>query len=206
MNKYDIQINKTSRNTVLFMIHIGMTRGTVAHLVNVLTQIARDLDDKLDRWSKVELDLFTRKVAALTQELPPLPNFSRFHPTFRPTLDSQTPEGDMRRAFFLAYDETQCEYLKLDDGSLLAEVDKREVVSAAFITPYPPGFPVLAPGQVISREIVAYLMALDVKEIHGYEPAFGLRVFTASAVNAEENRLNGQPKHSPMRKREGASR
>ncbi len=142
MDKYDIQINKTSRNTVLFMIHIGMTRGTIAHLVNVLTQIARDLDDKLDRWSKVELDLFQQQVKALTEDLPPLPNFSRFHPTFRPSPDSTTPEGDMRRAFFLAYDETQCEYLKLDDGSLLAEVEsEREVVSAAFITPYPPGFP-----------------------------------------------------------------
>ncbi len=58
----------------------------------------------------------------------------------------------MRRAFFLAYDETQCEYLKLDDGSLLAEVESgREVVSAAFITPYPPGFPVLVPAKS-SRE------------------------------------------------------
>jgi arginine decarboxylase len=174
------------------MIHIGMSRGTIAHLVNVLTQIARDLDDKLDRWSRVELDLFEKQVRAFTEELPPLPNFSCFHPTFRPTPDSTTPEGDMRRAFFLAYDETQCEYLKLDDGSLLAAVDsKREVVSAAFITPYPPGFPVLAPGQVITREIVEFLLALDVKEIHGYEPAFGLRVFTPAAVAAEEGRLNG---------------
>ena len=39
MDKYDIQINKTSRNTVLFMIHIGMTRGTIAHLVNVLRKL-----------------------------------------------------------------------------------------------------------------------------------------------------------------------
>ncbi len=193
MDKYDIQINKTSRNTVLFMIHIGMTRGTVAHLVNVLTQIARDLDDKRDRWSKVELQLFAQQVKALIEDLPPLPNFSCFHPTFRPTADSQTPEGDMRRAFFLAYDETQCEYLKLDDGSLAAAVQSgRQVVSAAFITPYPPGFPVLAPGQVITLEIVQYLTALDVKEIHGYEPAFGLRVFTPSAVSAEESRINGR--------------
>ncbi len=194
MDKYDIQINKTSRNTVLFMIHIGMTRGTVAHLVNVLTQIARDLDDKLDRWSDVESALFRQQVRALTEELPPLPNFSCFHPTFRPTPDSTTPEGDMRRAFFLSYDESQCEYLKLDDGSLTAAVESpREIVSAAFITPYPPGFPVLVPGQVITSEIVRYLLALDVKEIHGYEPAFGLRVFTATAVAAEERRVNGHP-------------
>lgn len=205
MDEYDIQINKTSRNTVLFMIHIGMTRGTIAHLVNVLTQIARDLNDKLDRWSDVEMNLFQSKVKAMTEELPPLPNFSRFHPTFRPTLDSTTPEGDMRRAFFLAYDETQCEYLKLDDGSLLKEVEsKRDVVSAAFITPYPPGFPVLVPGQIITREIVGYLMALDVKEIHGYEMAFGLRVFTTTAVAAEEGRINGRSKLT-AKKKQGAA-
>ncbi len=97
MDKYDIQINKTSRNTVLFMIHIGMTRGTIAHLVNVLTQIARDLNDKLDRWSEVETDLFRQQVSALTDDLPPLPNFSRFHPAFLASPDSTTPEGDLRR-------------------------------------------------------------------------------------------------------------
>lgn len=206
MNKYDIQINKTSRNTVLFMIHIGMTRGTIAHLVNVLTQIARDLDDKLDRWSKVELNLFREQVAKLTEDLPPLPNFSSFHRAFRPTLDSTTPEGDMRRAFFLAYDEGNCEYLKLDDGSLLTEVDSgREVVSAAFITPYPPGFPVLAPGQVITREIVEYLLALDVKEIHGYEPSFGLRVFTVKVLAAEEAQIRTYPQGLLTKDKEGAS-
>jgi arginine decarboxylase len=30
MDKYDIQINKTSRNTVLFMPNIGTTRGDIA--------------------------------------------------------------------------------------------------------------------------------------------------------------------------------
>lgn len=205
MDKYDIQINKTSRNTVLFMIHIGMTRGTIAHLVNVLTQIARDLEDKLDRWSKVELALFQRQIKSYTEDLPPLPNFSRFHAAFRPAPDSTTPEGDLRRAFFLAYDETQCEHLRLDDGSLLAAVESdREIVSAAFITPYPPGFPVLAPGQVVTREIVEYLLALDVKEIHGYETAYGLRIFTAKAVGAEENRRGGSlAKH--LKKQEGVT-
>jgi arginine decarboxylase len=192
MDKYDIQINKTSRNTVLFMIHIGMTRGTIAHLVNELTQIALDLDDKLDRWSDVERAQFDRKVHTLTEDLPPLPNFSRFHAIFRPTPASTTLEGDMRRAFFFAYEESRCEYLLLDDDVLLATVRSgREVVSAGFVTPYPPGFPVLVPGQVVTTQIVEYLMALDVKEIHGYEPAFGLRVFTEVAVAEEAARVAG---------------
>ncbi|HQX49028.1 MAG TPA: hypothetical protein PLR25_03940 [Planctomycetaceae bacterium] len=111
MNRFDIQINKTSRNTVLFMIHIGMSRGTIAHLVNVLTEIARDLDDKRDRWSKVELKAYDAQVRSLTQELPPLPNFSRFHPAFLTSPDSTTPEGDLRRAFYRAYDDKACDFI-----------------------------------------------------------------------------------------------
>jgi arginine decarboxylase len=208
MDRYDIQINKTSRNTVLFMIHIGMTRGTIAHLVNVLTGIARDMDDKLDRWSGVELAAHEQRVRSLTEELPPLPNFSRFHPAFLTSPDSTTPEGDLRRAFFDAYEDTACEYIKLEDGSLLKAIESNvEIVSAAFITPYPPGFPVLVPGQVITREIVQYLMALDVKEIHGYEPAFGLRVFTADVIARNSAGSNGQKRLTAEtdRKQEAAS-
>jgi len=38
------------------------------------------------------------------------------------------------------------------------------------------------PGQVISREILAFMRALDVSEIHGYRAELGLRVFTEEAL------------------------
>ena len=60
----------------------------------------------------------------------------------------------------------------------------QEVVSASFIIPYPPGFPILVPGQVISKEILAFMLALDVNEIHGYRADLGLRVFTPEALAA----------------------
>ncbi|MEH6830433.1 MAG: hypothetical protein V7661_06270, partial [Sulfitobacter sp.] len=56
------------------------------------------------------------------------------------------------------------------------------IVSASFIIPYPPGFPILVPGQVVSQEILAFMRALDVSEIHGYRPDLGLRVFTQEAL------------------------
>jgi len=56
------------------------------------------------------------------------------------------------------------------------------VVSASFIIPYPPGFPILVPGQVVSKEILAFMRALDVNEIHGYRADLGLRVFTQEAL------------------------
>ncbi len=180
MDKYGIQINKTSRNTVLFMTNIGTTRSSVAYLIEVLVEIARSLDDLHDDASKMERLSFERRVKSLVEDLPPLPDFSRFHDAFR--ADQVTSEGDIRSAFFLAYDEENCDYLDLT-GALRSALDAgREVVSASFIIPYPPGFPILVPGQVVSREILDFMLALDVNEIHGYRPDLGLRVFTDEAL------------------------
>jgi arginine decarboxylase len=93
-----------------------------------------------------------------------------------------TPEGDIRTAFFLAYDEDNCDYLNLDDKLVERLSAGEELVSASFIIPYPPGFPILVPGQVISPEILSFMLALDVSEIHGYRPDLGLRVFTKEAL------------------------
>ena len=49
MDKFGIQINKTSRNTVLFMTNIGTTRSSVAYLIRVLLKIADELDENLRR-------------------------------------------------------------------------------------------------------------------------------------------------------------
>jgi arginine decarboxylase len=184
MDKYGIQINKTSRNTVLFMTNIGTTRSSVAYLIEVLVEVAKELDDLLDDASKMERLAFQKRVKSLVEDVPPLPDFSRFHDAFR--SPGKTPEGDIRRPFFLSYDEDNCDYLAIDDGSFdTAFKAGRELVSASFIIPYPPGFPILVPGQVISPEILAFMRALDVTEIHGYRPELGLRIFTDEALQAE---------------------
>ena len=53
-----------------------------------------------------------------------------------------------------------------------------------FVTPYPPGFPILVPGQVVTADILAFMSALDTREIHGYLPEFGYRVFTDTALHS----------------------
>ena len=179
LDQYDIQINKTSRNTALFLTNIGTTRGDVAHLVDVLARIARDIDEGLLLESASGLALHTDRVESLLSA-PALPHFSRFHDAFR-TPGSTTPEGDLRRAFFLAYDDACCEWLRLRPGGAVPD-PSREYVSAAFVTPYPPGFPILVPGQVITPDILGYLAAVDVKEVHGLSPRYGLRVFAEAAL------------------------
>jgi arginine decarboxylase len=185
MDRFGIQINKTSRNTVLFMTNIGTTRSSVAYLIEVLVQIARDFDSQAEDMSRPEARAFEKRVRALTDpELqPPLPDFSRFHDSFRSDPKGETSEGNIRKAFFLAYDNAVCEYMALEDGSIEDAMETgREVVSSTFVIPYPPGFPILVPGQVISREILHFMRMLDVKEIHGYRPELGLRVFTEEVL------------------------
>lgn len=181
MNQFGIQINKTSRNTVLFMTNIGTTRGSIAYLLDVLIKLAKGFDRRWEESSRPERKIIENKVKSLTEDLPPLPDFSRFHDAFKPNLDS--PEGDIRRAYFLSYDEENTEYLRFDNGELQKQMaEGRDVVSASFVIPYPPGFPVLVPGQVISEEILHFLQALDVKEIHGYRPELGLIVYNVEAL------------------------
>ncbi len=182
MDRFGIQINKTSRNTVLFMTNIGTTRSSVAYLIEVLVEIAKELDDLLDDASRMEKLAFERRVQSLVEDVPPLPDFSRFHDAFRSS--DTTPEGDIRSAFFLAYDEANCDYIPLHDKTFDAAIKAgREFVSASFIIPYPPGFPILVPGQVISAEILEFMRALDVSEIHGYRPELGLCVFSEEALD-----------------------
>lgn len=176
MDKHDIQVNKTSRNTVLFMTHIGSTRGAAAYLIDVLARMAEELAHTVEGESEHRAELRRRKVEGLTSRMPPLPNFSAFHRSFR-SDDTPTREGDLRAAFLLSNRPGTVRYYPMGP-EMLAELDAgRELISASFVTPYPPGFPVLVPGQVVSREIVEYLSAVDVTEIHGYDPELGLRLF-----------------------------
>jgi len=181
MDKFGIQVNKTSRNTVLFMTNIGTTRSAVAYLIEVLVTIARDLDERAAEMSPAQHSAHARAVLKQTNPSAPLPDFSGFHPAFLDRGDHPTPEGDVRRAFFLSYDDTRCEYLLPDEVEQRMEAGQY-VVSATFVTPYPPGFPVLVPGQVFSREILTFMRNLDTPEIHGYIPEIGYRVYTSKAI------------------------
>jgi arginine decarboxylase len=183
MQKYGIQINKTSRNTVLFMTNIGTTRSSIAYLIEVLVKIAQELDERSEDMSPPEMRLHHLKVEGLTKRLPALPDFSHFHRFFRSAPNATTPEGDMRKAYFMSYDAALCRYVTMPELQKLVAAG-RETVSAMFVIPYPPGFPILVPGQVISREILAFIEALDTREIHGYRPELGFRVFTDEAVGA----------------------
>lgn len=172
--RFDIQINKTSRNSVLVQTNINNTHSDAALLIKALVDLSRELEQKLAQGKRAAFD---NRVKSLMTDVPDLPNFSRFQDAFRDNPKAVSNEGHMRPAFFMAYDESNCEYIKLASK----EVDERlkkgpEMVSANFVIPYPPGFPIMVPGQVITADTIAFMRQLDVKEIHGYHAAQGLKL------------------------------
>ena len=176
-NRYNIQVNKTSRNSVLVQSNINNSRSDVAHLIRVLLEVCKDLEERLRSEGESGKSAWAARVKSLMEDVPDLPNFSRFHRAFRGDAGEKTNEGDMRTAFFGAYREKDCEYVPLNS----AEVNKRlkdgpELVSANFVIPYPPGFPIMVPGQVLTQETIDFMRKLDVKEIHGFDATKGLKL------------------------------
>ena len=149
MDRYGIQINKTSRNTVLFMTNIGSTRSAIAYLIEVLVKIARDVDARVADMSSIERRIHERRVRSLTLEQPPLPDFSSFHFAFRGRSvegRAETRDGDIRSAFFLSYEDANCEYIGMvEAGQAIAA--GRELVSALFVIPTRPAFPSWCPAR-----------------------------------------------------------
>jgi arginine decarboxylase len=156
--RFNIQVEKTTYNTITFLLSIGATRSKMARLVDALERLAAE-----------------RRAAPLAQaRIPPLPAMS--------------PLACLPRdAFFEAGELVPL----LDEAGALNEalIDR---VSCDQIVPYPPGIPVLVPGQRIDRDCLQYLVRLVLAarpaEIHGMVEQEGERWLRVLSEN-EARRL-----------------
>lgn len=221
MDKYGVQINKTSRNSVLFMTNIGTTRSSCVFLRSCIRHCAQELEMRRLLSSRRELEELQQQINKVVCDCPALPDFSGFHPAFAqaqreaaigykapeeqryasaphaPGLLDKSPasdadddegdcsayirDGDVREPFYLSYDEEHVEYFTLDEA--IARIrEGNMLVGSTFIIPYPPGFPIAVPGQILSEAIVEYMIKIDVKEIHGFDAHLGLRCFKDSLL------------------------
>ncbi|MGH8636699.1 MAG: aminotransferase class I/II-fold pyridoxal phosphate-dependent enzyme [Burkholderiales bacterium] len=124
-DRYNIQVEKSTFNTLTLLLTIGTTRSKVSRLYDALMRIARE--------GRVQRRLY---------QTPNLPAFSRLR--------------------YLPRDAYYC------GGEMLPLIDEKDHVNRALnarvsadqIVPYPPGIPVLVPGQVINAEIIQFLLGL----------------------------------------------
>ncbi|MBF0273110.1 MAG: ornithine decarboxylase [Magnetococcales bacterium] len=177
MTRYNIQINKTSRNTALFLINIGATQATIDYLLQVLREMASH--ERRRRAVPIPVALF------------PMPGRRHFHAAFLPWKDGEYPASNLRAACNQGDDEANVTYAPLSADTLLQVQGGRVLVSAAFVTPYPPGFPMIVPGQIITAEILDFFRHTRIGEIHGFDLEDGFKVFREEHLA----RLTGTPAH-----------
>jgi len=118
-NKYNIQIEKTTFNTLSVLITIGATQSKINRLYFALENIEKSSGNANGQSKGKILNHFKLTLSPMK---------------FRP-----------RYAFFY------CSGEKL----MLREAKNR--ISTAMIVPYPPGIPLLVPGQLITEEIIEIL-------------------------------------------------
>ncbi len=134
--RFNIQVEKSTFNTLSLLLTIGTTRSKVSRLYDALMRIARE-----------------GRAPRRLYQAPDIPEFTALR--------------------YLPRDAYYC------GGEALPILDEKDQVNRALvervcadqITPYPPGIPVLVPGQMVTREIVDYLAGLlrsqKQMELHG---------------------------------------
>ncbi len=150
--KYNIQIEKTTFNTISILITIGATQSKMNRLYFALENIEKSTgNNRAGSYDKI---------------------LKHFHLTLSPMMFRP------RYAFFY------CEGEKV----LLREAKDR--VATTMVVPYPPGIPLLVPGQLVTSEIIETLETYRDYgvEIHGISSGSELSVMT----KAEEEELRGR--------------
>jgi arginine decarboxylase len=123
--RYNIQVEKSTFNTLTLLLTIGTTRSKVSRLYDALMRIAR-----------------AGRPPRRRVQTPEIPAFTKLK--------------------FLPRDAYYC------GGELVPVFDDRERVNRALagrvcadqIVPYPPGIPILVPGQLVTGSILDYLSGL----------------------------------------------
>jgi arginine decarboxylase len=134
--RFNIQVEKSTFNTLTLLLTVGTTRSKVSRLYDALMRIARE-----------------GRAPRRLYQFPDIPEFTRLK--------------------YLPRDAYYC------GGEAVPLLDEKENPNRALtdrvcadqITPYPPGIPVLVPGQVITAEVLDFLVGLlrsqKRMELHG---------------------------------------
>ena len=161
IERFNIQGEKNTHNTLTLLLTIGTTRSKVSRLFDAMLRLAKE-----------------RRAPRTYARVPQAPGFSRL---------ACLP----RDAFY----ETG-ERLPLIDENGQPNADLSGRVCCDQIVPYPPGIPVLVPGQVIEPGVVAFLARLlqtqKSIDLHGLaliDSVFHVRVLTHSEMTLLPERV-----------------
>jgi arginine decarboxylase len=64
------------------------------------------------------------------------------------------------------------------------------LVSADFVIPYPPAFPIIVPGEVIKPDTIEFVRRLDVNDIRGCDATLGRTLINPAALDGTARTAN----------------
>lgn len=161
LSQVKVQVNKFATDTVLMMFMPGFTDRSSGLLKTAISEFVgtylgqglATIDDHggCDEYPPISSLRFLDATGAVSQYPDAL----------------QASDGLRIRRGFFNHPPGAPLLLGLDAHLEQEILEGAVYVSLQYVTPYPPGFPLLLPSQVLSPEIVAYLRSLRHGEIHG---------------------------------------
>ena len=136
-----IQVNKYDAHSVLAIFNIGINEKLVENLYSAVTELFSPRQRKGARQTVDSADVLDVR-----------------QPLERKTIGDWLFNRQGRRAELLSLDEM---------SAILENRPGESLVSAVFVVPYPPGYPLLVPGQPIGSSHLDYLRERDAQSVLG---------------------------------------
>jgi ornithine decarboxylase/arginine decarboxylase len=166
--EHGVVVEKTSLYSFFIMFTIGITKGRWNTLLSALQQFKDDYDKNAPMWRV-------------------LPEFAQHHPKYErmglrdlsQSIHETNAKGDIARLTTEMYLSDLQPAMKPSEAfARIAHRDTERVpidelegrITSAMLTPYPPGIPLLIPGERFNRRIVEYLRF--VQEFNARFPGF----------------------------------
>ena len=154
-----IQVNKFADNSVLCMLSIGVGRQMLPGMKREFRRFLTNHRDEIASY---------RRGHATERRSPAFPQLVLFADPRQAGRDadacSRPPARDPGR-YLMGASELYPALLSVSPSGVCQ--CRAGYVAASFIVPYPPGYPVLIPGQVVTPAVLEWLMAQGQREIHG---------------------------------------
>ena len=184
---YDIQINKTSRNSVLVQININNTRSDIAHLIKALADMARDIDKRLAEGGEAERVAFEARVKSLVTTCPTCRTSAASTTRSATTRRARPPRATCARRSTWPTTPANCEYVKLNrQADRRAPEERPRDGLGQLRDPVSAGLPDPGPRPGGHAETITFMRKLDVKEIHGYNADQGPGALKPEALAAHK--------------------
>lgn len=154
---HGIQINKYSHNSILTIFNVGIDESSLYAMRSALHAIQQQISKSTSQMASISWK--KTKVR---------PNEARVLPDFRALIDHHNLGYWLKNEG--GHEHTLIEVHQTCRDMRQNGIDIHEnFSSAAFVTPYPPGFPLLVPGQRLSLQNMNYLCNINVTEVMGVE-------------------------------------